>query len=67
MQCIIMEDQELIQSSTVVAKTQENIIHKEVSPFPAGDHKAARNRQDSITKIKMNLPINYLGQGRHCV
>ena len=23
---------------------------QEVSPFPAGDHKAARNRQDSITK-----------------
>ena len=34
-------------------KTQENNTHKkiqEVSLFPAGDHKAARIRQDSITK-----------------
>ena len=30
--------------------TQES---KEVSPFPAGDHKAARNRQDSIIKTNM--------------
>ena len=30
--------------------TQES---QEVSPFPADDHNAARNRQDSITKIKM--------------
>ena len=27
---------------------------KEVSPFPAGDHKAARNRQDSMTDMKDN-------------
>ena len=26
---------------------------QEVSPFPLGDHKAARNIQDSITKTKM--------------
>ena len=25
---------------------------QEVSPFPAGDHKTARNRQDSVTDIK---------------
>ena len=25
---------------------------QEVSPFPAGDHKAARNRQDSMTDMK---------------
>ena len=25
---------------------------QEVSPFPAGDHKTARNRQDSMTKTK---------------
>ena len=33
-------------------KTQHT-SEPEVSPFPAGDHKAARNRQDSITKTKM--------------
>ena len=27
---------------------------QEVSPFPAGDHKAARNRQDNLTKTKPN-------------
>ena len=26
---------------------------QEVNPFPAGDHMAATNRQDNITKIKM--------------
>ena len=31
--------------------TQER---QEVSPFPAGDHKDARNRQDSITEININ-------------
>ena len=31
--------------------TQES---QEVSPFPAGDHKATRNRQYSITKIIKN-------------
>ena len=30
-----------------VTKTQENVT--ENSPFPAGDRKAARNRQDSMT------------------
>ena len=29
--------------------TQES---QEVSPFPAGDHKAAMNRQDSMTDMK---------------
>ena len=29
--------------------TQEN---QEVSPFPAGDHKAAMNRQESMTNTK---------------
>ena len=37
-----------------VTKTQGNIQEsQEVSPFPAGDHKAARNRHDS--KIKTNV------------
>ena len=31
--------------------TQESQV---VSPFPAGDHKAARNRQYSITKTNMD-------------
>ena len=36
-------------------KTQENITpeSQEASLFPAGDDKAARNRQDSITKTNM--------------
>ena len=53
------KDQESIQSSTTpdpghhMGKRRKH--HKqesphEVSPFPADDHKAARNRQDSITK-----------------
>ena len=29
--------------------TQE---HQKVSPFPAGDHKAAMNRQESMTNTK---------------
>ena len=38
-----------------VTKTQENttLESQYVSPFPAGDHKAAMNRQDSITKTNM--------------
>ena len=34
-----------------VTKTQENIEYKsqKVSPFPAGDHKAASNKQDNMT------------------
>ena len=49
------KDQESIQSCTIPdgkltkntskQSTQES---QEVSPFPAGDHKDARNRQDSI-------------------
>ena len=54
-------DQESIQSSTTPypgyhkGNCQENIKYKsqEVSPFPAGDHKAVRNRQDSTTKSNM--------------
>ena len=38
-----VKDQESIQSSNTL----------KVSPFPAGDHKAARNRQDSIIKTDM--------------
>ena len=35
--------------------TRKNHIQEiqEASPFPTGDHKAARNRQDSITKTNM--------------
>ena len=53
------KDQESIQSSTTpdsgyhVGKWQNviNITKKsqEVSPFPAGDHKAAMNRRESMT------------------
>ena len=37
-----------------VTKTQLNIINKsqEVSPFPAGDHKAAMNRRESMTNTR---------------
>ena len=46
-------------------KTQLNITNKsqEVSPFPAGDHKAAMNRCESMknktTKKKKQQDINY--------
>ena len=35
-------------------KTQENIIYEsqEVSPFPAGGHKTAMNRRESMTNTK---------------
>ena len=37
-------------------KTQQNTTHmgakRLVIPFPAGDHKAAKNRQDSTTDTK---------------
>ena len=49
------KDQESIQSSTIphgkMTKTQLNITNKsqEVSPFPAGDQKAAMKRRESMT------------------
>ena len=53
------KDQESIQSSTEhhVGKWQNTRKHhiqesQEVSPFPAGDHKAAMNRQDRMTDTK---------------
>ena len=37
-----------------MTKTQENIQEsQEVTPFLVGDYKAARKRQDSITKTKL--------------
>ena len=36
-----------------VTKTQENTTRK--SPIPAGDHKAAMNKQDSKTKTNKKL------------
>ena len=56
-------DQESIQSSTTLdpghhmGKRQSTRKHhiqenQEVSPFQAGDHKAAMNRQDSMTNTK---------------
>ena len=66
------KDQESIQSSTthgsghLMRKWQKQKKHhiqesQEVSPFPASDHKAARNRQDSIWNIKngTNLTLNF--------
>ena len=37
-----------------VTKSQLDIINKseEVSPFPAGDHKAAMNRRESMTNTR---------------
>ena len=53
------KDKELIQSSTTpdpgyhmgMTKIQLNTTNKsqKVSPFPAGDHKAAMNRRESMT------------------
>ena len=43
--------QHLTQDTTRESgKTQDNITYKR--PFPAGDHKAAMNRQESITNTK---------------
>ena len=36
-----------------VTKTQENSTHNGAKR-PTGDHKAARNRQDCITKVNLN-------------
>ena len=53
------KDQELIQSSTTpdsgkMTKTQLNITNEsqEVSSFPAGDHKAATNRRESMANTR---------------
>ena len=56
------KDQESIQSSSTpdpgyhmeVTKTQLNITNKsqEVSPFPAGDQKAAMNRRESMINTR---------------
>ena len=54
------KDQELMQSSTTpdrrhhmekcqnTRKKHHTLESQEVSPFPAGDHKAGRSRQDSF-------------------
>ena len=46
----------LAQDTTWEKDKQHNGIHiqasKEVSPFPAGDHKAAMKRQDSMINSK---------------
>ena len=41
-------------TSGKVTKTQLNFTNesKEVSPFPAGDHKAAMNRRESMTNTR---------------
>ena len=51
----------LIQDTILESdKTQESITQESqgVSPFPAGDHKTARNRHDSITKKNTNNTNN---------
>ena len=58
------KDQESVQSSSIpdlghhIGKWQKHKkyntqVSQEVSPFPAGDHKAARNRHDSVTRTNM--------------
>ena len=47
----------LIQDTTWESdKTKSHHIQEgqEVSPFPAGDHKAATNKQESMTKKNLN-------------
>ena len=57
------KNKESIQSSTTLTQdtiwerdknTRKHYVQEsqEASRFPAGDHKVARNRQDSMTKIK---------------
>ena len=40
------------KKNTSIHHTQES---QEVSAFPTGDHKAARNRHDSMAKTNMNI------------
>ena len=65
------KDQESIQSSiwesdTNARKhlTQES---KESSPFPAGGHKAIRNKQDSVTKTNTKHKRQKNQQKNHCL
>ena len=73
------KDQELIQSSTNVPHLTRDTIwesykntrkhhtqeSQEVSPFPVGDHKATRNRQDSIIKTNVNINNEKDPQKKH--
>ena len=74
------KDQEsfTIQSSTIpdpehhMGKGQNTRRHniqerQEVSPFPAGDHKAARNRQDSITTINKKHKYQKGSKKKHLI
>ena len=42
--------QDTIWESDENTRKYHKLESQEVSPFPAGDHKAARNRQDSMTR-----------------
>ena len=42
-----------IRESDITTRKHHTRESQEVSPYPEGDHKAARNRQGSIRKTKM--------------
>ena len=48
----------ILESNFNTSKIDNTQDSQEVSTFPADDHKAARNRQDSITKTKMKQITN---------
>ena len=50
------ENQDTFGKVTKHKKTQHT-RQQEVSPFPAGDHKAARNRHDSTTYTNIHLGV----------
>ena len=60
------QNQESTQSHGKVTKTQLNITNEsqEVSPVPAGDHKALMNRRKSMTKTHTNDPQKNYRLGR---
>ena len=48
-------NQDSIWQSNKNTRKNHTTESQEVSPFPAGNHKAARNRQDSIIKTNNNM------------
>ena len=49
---ILHSNQDTIFESDKSTRKHHILESQEVSPFPTGDHKAARNRQDSMADMK---------------
>ena len=57
--------QDTIWESAKMTRKHNTQESQEVSPFPAGDNKAARNRQDSMTKKTGNTNNKKDPQKKH--